>query len=116
MGIWRPTNKSACALIVILSSSTAYAASVDEVAFGIAKKNACLGCHSVNKKIVGPSYQDVALRYKNSPSAVSFLKNKIRSGGVGSWGVVPMPANTSLSEEDAALLAQWILRGTPSQN
>jgi cytochrome c len=88
----------------------------DEKAFVTAKQNACLGCHAINKKIVGPSFQSVAEKYKNDLNAQVFLKNKIAKGGSGSWGVVPMPANTKLSDADLSLLASWILRGAPSKN
>ena len=88
----------------------------DEKAFAIAKQNACLGCHASNKKIVGPSFQAVAEKYKNDPNAQAFLKNKIAKGGSGSWGVVPMPANTKLNEADLSTLTTWILRGAPNKN
>ncbi len=88
----------------------------DEKASSIAKQNACLGCHALNKKIVGPSFQAVAEKYKSDPNAQTFLKNKIAKGGAGSWGVVPMPANTKLSDADLATLTSWILRGAPTKN
>ena len=85
-------------------------------ALSIAKQNACLGCHAVNKKIVGPSFRDVAAKYKSNPSANIFLKNKIQKGGAGSWGVVPMPANAKLSDAELSLLVFWILQGAPDNN
>ena len=88
----------------------------DQNAFVIAKQNACLGCHATNKKIVGPSFQAVAEKYKSDPSAQAFLKNKIAKGGSGSWGVVPMPANAKLSDADLSTLTSWILRGAPNKN
>ena len=94
----------------------ARAANEDQQAFLIAKQNACLGCHASNKKIVGPSFQSVAQKYKDDPKAQTFLKNKIAKGGAGSWGVVPMPANSKLSDADLVLLTSWILRGAPSAN
>jgi cytochrome c len=108
--------------IVFLFAMLAYfipvvqASAEDEKAFLTAKKNACLGCHAMNKKIVGPSFQSVAEKYKNDSNAQVFLKNKIAKGGSGSWGVVPMPANTKLSDADLSLLTGWILRGAPSKN
>ena len=93
-----------------------HAASENQSAFLIAKKNACLGCHATNKKIVGPSFEAIALKYKNNPNAQSFLKNKILKGGAGSWGVVPMPTNAKLNDVDLSLLTSWILRGAPSEN
>ena len=94
----------------------AHANAEDEKAFVIAKQNACLGCHAVNKKIVGPSFQAVAEKYKNDPNAQAFLKNKIAKGGSGSWGVVPMPANTKLSDADLSTVTAWILRGAQNKN
>jgi cytochrome c len=92
------------------------ASSEDQRAFAIAKQNACLGCHAINKKIVGPSFESVAQKYQADSNAQVFLKNKIAKGGAGSWGVVPMPANAKLSDADLSLLASWILRGAPSKN
>ena len=94
----------------------ALASSEDQRAFAIAKQNACLGCHAINKKIVGPSFESVAQKYQADPNAQGFLKNKIAKGGAGSWGVVPMPANTKLSDSDLSLLASWVLRGAPNKN
>lgn len=82
----------------------------------IAKQNACLGCHVINNKIVGPGFQDVAKRYTKSQHAKLFLKNKILQGGSGSWGAVPMPANAKLNDADLNLLVSWILRGAPDAN
>lgn len=88
----------------------------DVKAAALAKQNACLGCHAVDKKVVGPSFQAVAKKYATDPAASVFLKNKILKGGSGSWGVVPMPANAKLSDGDVSLLAAWILRGAPTAN
>ena len=96
--------------------SFAQASTEDEKAFAIAKQNACLGCHAINKKIVGPSFQAIAEKYKGDVKAQAFLKNKIAKGGSGSWGVVPMPANTKLNEAELSSLASWILRGAPNKN
>jgi cytochrome c len=93
-----------------------YANEEDSKAQAIAKQNSCLGCHAVNKKIVGPSFQEVAKKYANNPGATTFLKTKIQKGGSGSWGVVPMPANVKLTDADLSLLASWVLRGAPSGN
>ncbi|MBU3586847.1 cytochrome c, class I [Polynucleobacter sp. 31A-FELB] len=99
-----------------LCSLSARAAIDDAKAAALAKQNACLGCHAVDKKVVGPSFQAVAKKYATDPAASVFLKNKILKGGAGSWGVVPMPANAKLSDEDVSLLTGWILRGAPSTN
>ena len=115
-------QKRAFVKIVFLFAMLAYfiaaaqASSEDETAYVIAKQNACLGCHAINKKIVGPSFQMIAQKYKSDSNAQAFLKNKIAKGGAGSWGVVPMPANAKLSATDLTLLTSWILRGAPQQN
>jgi cytochrome c len=106
-------------LLVILCALyplAVHASSDDTKAVALAKQSACLGCHAVDKKIVGPSFQAVAKKYANDPNANGFLKNKILKGGSGSWGVVPMPANARLSDADVSLLTRWILRGAPSAN
>jgi cytochrome c len=107
--------KIICAFCIFYLQA-AHAASDDQNAFSLAKKNACLGCHATNKKIVGPSFESIASKYKNDPKAQLFLKNKILKGGSGSWGVVPMPANGKLSDADLMLLTSWVLRGAPSPN
>ena len=75
----------------------------------LAKKNACMACHAVDKKLVGPSYQDVAKKYAGTDAAV--LAKSIKAGGSGKWGPVPMPAQAALSDADALTLAKWVLAG-----
>ena len=72
-------------------------------------KYSCSACHGVDKKIVGPAMQEVAKRHAGK---VDYLVGKIRAGGVGVWGSIPMPAQ-SLPEADAKVLAEWISRGAP---
>ncbi|WP_197711923.1 c-type cytochrome [Polynucleobacter necessarius] len=99
--------------LLAASIKVATANNENQKAYAIAKQNACLGCHAIDKKIVGPSFQAVAQNYKGDSSAQAFIQNKIINGGSGSWGVVPMPANTKLSAPDVSLLSAWILRGAP---
>jgi cytochrome c len=75
----------------------------------LAKQKNCLACHAVDKKLVGPSYKDVAAKYKGNKDAPALLAKKIREGGVGAWGQVPMPANPQVSEQEAQTLAKWVL-------
>jgi cytochrome c len=75
----------------------------------LAKQKNCLACHAADKKLVGPSYKDVSAKYKNDKNAVPMLAKKIREGGVGNWGQVPMPANPQVSEQEAQTLAKWVL-------
>jgi cytochrome c len=75
----------------------------------LAKQKNCLACHATDKKLVGPSYKDVAAKYKGDKDAVARLAKKIREGGVGVWGQVPMPANPQVNEQEAQSLAKWVL-------
>ena len=77
----------------------------------LAQKNACMGCHAVDKKLVGPSYQDVAKKYAGQVDAQAKLVESIRKGGTGKWGPMPMPPQAALSEADAKSIAAWILGG-----
>ena len=79
----------------------------------LAKKSTCMGCHAMERKVVGPSYKAIAARYQNQPRAqvIEAMATKIRLGGSGAWGVVVMPANTKLTEANAKVLAEWIMDG-----
>jgi len=69
----------------------------------------CMACHAADKKLVGPSYKDVAAKYAGQKDAVDKLAVKIQKGGAGVWGPVPMPANTQVSEAEAKTLAAWVM-------
>jgi cytochrome c len=73
------------------------------------QKNACIACHGMDNKIVGPSFRDIARKYKDRADAVNYLSGKIRSGGQGVWGNIPMPPQ-ALSEAESGRLAQWLAR------
>lgn len=79
----------------------------------IASKAGCLACHTVDKKVVGPSYKDVAAKYKGQADAAAKLAEKVRKGGVGNWGPppIPMPPNPvdKISDADLKTVIQWIL-------
>ena len=75
----------------------------------LAQKKACLACHSVDNKIVGPAYKDVAKKYKGQKGIEAKLAEKIMKGGKGAWGEVPMPANPQVNEAEAKQLVTWIL-------
>ncbi len=87
----------------LLSAGTAQAA--DEEA--LAKAKNCLACHAMDKKVVGPSYKDVAKKYTAKDEAM--LAEKVIKGGKGVWGPVPMPANPSVTPDEANKLVKWIL-------
>lgn len=75
----------------------------------LAQKKNCLACHSVDKKLVGPPYKDVAAKYAGQKDAAAKLAEKIQKGGVGAWGQIPMPANPQVSADEAKTLAAWVL-------
>ena len=87
----------------LLGSAPAFA---DEA---LAKSKNCLACHSVDKKLVGPSYKDVAAKYKGDAGAAAMLAAKIQKGGSGTWGQIPMPPNPQVNADEAAKLAAWVL-------
>ncbi len=75
----------------------------------LAQKKACLACHQMDAKVVGPAYKDVAKKYKGQKGAEAKLIEKVLKGGKGSWGEVPMPANPQVTEAEAKQLVSWIL-------
>ena len=75
----------------------------------LATSKNCMACHAVDKKLVGPSYKEVATKYAGQKDAVDKLAAKIIKGGAGVYGPVPMPANTQVNEADSKKLAAWVL-------
>lgn len=75
----------------------------------LAAKNACTACHAVDKKMVGPAYKEVAAKYKGDAKAEAMLIDKVKKGGVGNWGQVPMPPNAGVKDEDLKTLVKWVL-------
>jgi cytochrome c len=75
----------------------------------LAQKNGCLACHSVDKKIVGPAYKDVAKKYANDKGAAAKLMAKVKKGGSGVWGPVAMPPNPQVKDEDLKKIIAWVL-------
>ena len=75
----------------------------------LATSKNCMACHAVDKKLVGPSYKDVAAKYAGQADAVDKLAGKIMKGGSGVWGPVPMPANAQVNADEAKKLAAWVM-------
>ena len=75
----------------------------------LAQQKTCMACHATDRKLVGPSYKDVAAKYAGQKDAADKLAEKIIKGGAGVWGAVPMPANPRVSPAEAKQLAVWIL-------
>ena len=74
----------------------------------LAKKYNCLACHQVDKKVVGPAYKDIAKKYKGKSGAPALLAEKVKKGGSGTWGPIPMPPNAALPDADLKKLVDWI--------
>ena len=98
------------ALAAIFLTLSPPAASADEA---LARASRCDSCHAGSRKLIGPSYAAIAERYRGRPEAAAVLVVKVRRGGAGAWGAVPMPANTQVSEADAQRLVAWILARAP---
>jgi cytochrome c len=94
----------ALAALAIASASTGALATEE-----LAKKNACTACHAVDKKVVGPAYKEVAAKYRGDKTAEAKLIDKVKNGGVGVWGQVPMPPNATVSDADVKTLVKWVL-------
>lgn len=75
----------------------------------LAQKNACMACHQVDKKVVGPSLKDIATKYKGDKTAEANLVKKVKEGGKGVWGEIPMPPNAHVKDEDIKAIVKWML-------
>jgi cytochrome c len=95
------------ALLIMASVAAISAPALADEA--LAKSKNCMACHAVDKKLVGPSYKDVAKKYGGDAKAVDALAAKIVKGGSGVWGAIPMPANPQVNDADAKKLAAWVM-------
>lgn len=92
---------------LLIGSNSAIAASNGAE---LAQKNACMACHSIDKKVLGPAFKDVSKKYKGNADAVAMLSKKIKDGSTGAWGAIPMPPNgPKVSDADIKILAEWVL-------
>ena len=97
------------AVVVFAVASALFAATPGYAQEELAKKNACFSCHTMDKKLVGPGYKEVAARYRTDKCAEAKLVDKVKKGGAGVWGQVPMQPNANVSDADARALVKWIL-------
>jgi cytochrome c len=98
----------ATAVLAAASLAVASSALADQLE-DMMNKNGCNACHSEDKKIIGPSYKDVAAKYKGDAGAVAKLTEKVKKGGSGVWGPVPMPPNTQVPDADVKKMVELIL-------
>jgi cytochrome c len=97
-------------LKVLGAASIALACATPAVASPeLAKKHNCLACHTLDKKVVGPSYKEVATKYRGDKTAEAKLVDKVKKGGAGVWGQVPMPPNATVPDPEVKALVAWIL-------
>ena len=75
----------------------------------LAQSSGCMTCHGVDKKVIGPSYKEIAAKYRNDKASEAALVTKVKAGGKGVWGDMPMPPNAHLKDEDIKTLVVWIL-------
>lgn len=75
----------------------------------LAQKHACMSCHQVDKKVVGPAFKDVAAKYKGDKTAEAKMIDKVKKGGSGTWGPVPMPPNPQVPDADLKAIVAWVL-------
>ncbi len=101
-------KKTATAILAIASLTVATAAIADQLE-DMMKKNGCNACHSEDKKIVGPAYKDVAAKYHGNAKAEAMLVEKVKKGGSGVWGPIPMPPNSQVSDADIKKMVEMIL-------
>jgi cytochrome c len=92
-----------------LGAAAALAAAPSRASEELAKKHNCLVCHTVDKKVVGPSYKDVAAKYRADKGAEARLVDHVKKGSTGVWGPVPMPPNATVPDADVRALVKWIL-------
>lgn len=100
------------ALQLLLSLCVAAAAAPARSSEAIAKKARCVACHAADRKLVGPAFRSVAAKYRDQPEAQQRLREKVRGGGMGSWGEIPMPAHPpdKISDDDLKSMIDWILK------
>lgn len=94
---------------LLIAAVLALAGSAAHASAEMAKNKNCIACHAVDKKLVGPSFKDIAAKYASDKDAVARLTKKVREGGSGVWGQVPMPPNPQVSAEETEALVKWVL-------
>jgi cytochrome c len=100
------TMKLSCLVCLIFAAGVSNAALANA---DLAKAKNCMSCHSVQNKVVGPAFKDVAAKYAGQKGVEDKLVQKVMKGGGGVWGPVPMPPNTQVSEAEARTLVKWVL-------
>lgn len=95
--------------VMIAAAVLAFSASAVSADQALVQRSGCMGCHQVAKKVVGPSYKEIAAKHKGDAKAVDNLAEAIRKGSRGVWGNVPMPPHPQVTEDNARRMATWIM-------
>ena len=101
---------AALALLAFIGSAQAQD---NAAASATAGQLGCMMCHNAEVKVLGPAFKSVAEKYKDQANASEYLANKIKNGGSGVWGRVPMPPHNQVPDEKIQLMVQWVLKGAP---
>lgn len=96
-------------LLILVTTALAAPAFADDAALKLAQKNNCAACHAVDKKLVGPAWQDIGKKYAGDAGAEARLVVKAKKGGVGVWGQIPMPPNVTVKDADIKTIVQYAL-------
>jgi cytochrome c len=96
-----------------MATAPAFAALDEAAAEALMKKHKCANCHTLDRKVIGPAYRDVAAKYKNDQKALAKLMQKVKQGGAGAWGPIAMPPNDTVPAADIEALVAWILTLKP---
>jgi cytochrome c len=101
--------------LAALSMASIFVAADVQASGALHTTSGCAACHMIDRKLIGPSYKDIAVRYKGRTDALPYLSQRVRKGGPGNWGVVPMSANdvSKLSDADLRNLITWVLNTPP---
>ncbi|MFA5662700.1 c-type cytochrome [Castellaniella sp.] len=103
----------ALSLSLMAAGSAAQAAPDFAQVNTILTNNACLACHAVDKKVIGPAYEEVAAKHKGQADAAAVLTKHIKEGSSGVYGPIPMPPNVGISDADIAVVVEWLVAGAP---
>jgi cytochrome c len=98
------------ATLSIIATLSLLAPTLAQASEELARKHHCLSCHAIDKKLVGPSYKDIAAKYKGDASAEAKLIDKVKKGGMGVWGQIPMPGNDKIPDAELKALVTWVLK------
>jgi cytochrome c551/c552 len=98
-------------LMAALASSASAAFAADPPGLAAAKQNACVACHGITNKVVGPGFTQIAAKYKDTADAEAVLFGKLKTGSSGTWGPVPMPSQAHVKDEELKTILSWIMAG-----